>query len=187
MSDARTRVTSALEAIEAGRTVDVESLVPLLYDELRALAAALLRRAQAGHTLQPTALAHEAWLRLVDSDRVRWQGRAQFLALAARVMRRVLIDHARRQGADKRGGEWHRVTLSDATPVLERAEVDLLALDEALTGLAALDGRKARVVEYRFFSGMTMVEVAEALGISETTAEEDWYFARAWLRRRLEG
>jgi RNA polymerase sigma-70 factor (ECF subfamily) len=145
----------------------------------------LLHHERRGHTLQPTALAHEAWLRLVESDRIQFQGRAQFLSLAARVMRRVLIDHARRHDADKRGGGHQRVTLSDATPVCGRPEVDLLALDEALTELAAIDDRKARVVTYRYFSGMTMPEVAAALGISVSTAEDDWYFARAWMARRL--
>jgi RNA polymerase sigma factor (TIGR02999 family) len=185
LPDPRTRVTRALTAFEAGEVVDLDALLPVLYEELRALAGALLRQERAGHTLQPTALAHEAWLRLVDAEKVRWQGRAQFLALAARVMRRVLIDHARRRDAEKRGGGRHRITLSDATPVCGRSEVDLLALDEALTELAAVADRKARVVEYRYFSGMTMPEVAEALGISQTTAEDDWYFARAWLARRL--
>lgn len=181
----RARVTGILQSVEAGRVEALDELLPLVYDELRALAAAYLRRERADHTLQPTALAHEAWLRLVDADQVHWQGRSHFLGIAARVMRRVLIDHARRVGARKRGGGRRRVTLSEATPLLDQEEVDVLALDEALTELAALDERKARVVEFRFFSGMSMREVAEALGVSQTTAEEDWYFARAWLARRL--
>jgi RNA polymerase sigma factor (TIGR02999 family) len=178
-------VTRALKSAEAGERGGLESVLPLLYDEMRGLAAALLRRERAGHTLQPTALANEAWLRLVDARDLHWQGRAHFLGLAARVMRRVLIDHARRRDADKRGGDLHRVTLSHVTPLLGHPEVDLLALDEALRALAAEDDRKSRVVEFRFFAGMTMPEVAEALGISLSTAEDDWHFARAWLARRM--
>lgn len=178
-------VTRVLRSAEAGERGDLESLLPLLYDEMRGLAGALLRRERAGHTLQPTALANEAWIRLVDAKDLHWQGRAHFLGLAARVMRRVLIDHARRRDADKRGGDLHRVTLTDVTPILGSPEIDLLALDEALSALAAEDDRKARVVEFRFFSGMTMPEVAEALGVSLSTAEDDWHFARAWLARRM--
>ncbi len=185
--DERARVTGILREVEAGNAEGLDDLLPLLYDELRALAGAFLRRERSDHTLQPTALAHEAWLRLVDADQVNWQGRSHFLGIAARVMRRVLIDHARRVGAEKRGGGRRRVTLSEATPLLGQDEVDVLALDEALTELASLDERKARVVESRFFAGMNMREVAEALGVSQTTAEEDWYFARAWLATRLGG
>jgi RNA polymerase sigma factor (TIGR02999 family) len=181
----RARVTRILQEAEAGRRDGLEDLLPVVYEELRGLAGAFLRRERRGHTLQPTALAHEAWLRLADADQLEWQGRSHFLAVAARVMRRVLIDHARRHGAQKRGGGRQRVTLSEATPVLGSEDVDVIALDAALSELAALDDRKARVVEFRFFAGMTMREVAEALGVSQTTAEEDWYFARAWLARRL--
>ena len=183
--DDRARITGILRAAEAGNPEQLDDLLPLVYDELRALAATFLRRERADHTLQATALAHEAWLRLVDTEQIHWQGRSHFLGIAARVMRRVLIDHARAVGAQKRGGGRRRVTLSEMTPLLGQSEVDVLALDEALTELAALDARKARVVEFRFFSGMSMREVAEALGVSQTTAEEDWYFARAWLARRL--
>jgi len=178
-------VTRILDEARAGRPGALEELWPIVYDELRRLAAAQLRRERAGHTLQPTALAHEAWLRLVGAEDVAWQGKAHFLAVAARVMRRVLVDHARRRDASKRGGERRRVSLSDATPSFAAPDVDLLALDEALTELAALDDRKARVVEFRFFCGMSLPDVAEALAVSRSTAEEDWYFARAWLARRL--
>ena len=178
-------VTRILQEAEAGRREGLEELLPVLYEELRGLAGAFLRHERRGHTLQPTALAHEAWLRLVDAEQIQWKGRSHFLALAARVMRRVLIDHARRHGAEKRGGGRQRVTLSEGTPILGGSEVDVLALDEALTELGELDDRKARVVEFRFFAGMNMREVAEALGVSQTTAEDDWYFARAWLARRL--
>ena len=185
MASPRADVTAAILALQDGKPVDLEALVALLYDELRALASTLLRNERLAHTLQPTALAHEAWVKLVDADQVKWQGRAHFMALAARVMRRVLIDHARKRDAEKRGGGRRRVTLCDDTPVLGGSEIDLLALDEALTALAAVDARKSRVVELRFFSGMTMPEVAEALGVSLSTAEDDWFFARAWLGRRL--
>ncbi len=184
-ADRRAEATRILCDAGDGPDVDLQALLPLLYEELRALAGALLRHERPGHTLQPTALVHEAWLRLIDADQLRWQGRTRFLALAARVMRRTLVDHARRHDAKKRGGDRHRVTLSDATPLVGGPDVDVLALDEALLALAGLDDRKSRVVEYRFFAGMTMQEVAEALGVSETTAEDDWYFARAWLARRL--
>lgn len=183
--DERARVTGILRDVEEGKRDGLDDLVPVLYDELRSLAATFLRRERVDHTLQPTALAHEAWLRLVDADQVQWRGRSHFLGLAARVMRRVLIDHARRNQAAKRGGGRRRITLSEATPIVGKGEVDLLALDEALTELARLDERKARVVEARFFSGMTMRQVAEVLGVSQTTAEEDWYFARAWLAHQL--
>lgn len=185
MTDRET-ITRMLREVDEGGAPALDDLLPLIYEELRRLAASFLRRERSDHTLQPTALAHEAWLRLVDAERVQWRGRARFLALAAQVMRRILIDHARRRGASKRGGGQHRVTLAEVTPSIVEGEIDVLALDEALRELAALDDRKARVVEFRFFAGMSMREVAEALGISQTTAEEDWYFARAWLSRRLD-
>jgi RNA polymerase sigma factor (TIGR02999 family) len=185
MENARAYVTGALRALEQGEPVDLDALVPILYRELRALANTLLKAERPGHTLQPTALTNEAWMRLVDAERVAVRGRTHFLALAARVMRRILIEHARRRDAAKRGGGRQRVTLAEPVTPSGGREVDLLALDEALDALAAFDERKARVVELRYFTGMTVPEVAAALGVSETTAEEDWYFARAWLARRL--
>jgi RNA polymerase sigma-70 factor (ECF subfamily) len=181
----RSQVTRILEEAKAGRVEALDELLPAVYEQLRALAGAFMREERKGHTLQPTALAHEAWLRLADADPGEWRGRSHFLGLAARVMRRILIDHARRRDAMKRGGDRHRIALTENTPLLGRKEVDVLALDEALEELARLDDRRARVVEFRFFAGMSMREVAEALGISQTTAEEDWYLARAWLARRL--
>jgi RNA polymerase sigma factor (TIGR02999 family) len=164
----------------------LDALVPVVYDELRALAAAVMSHERRAHTLQPTALANEAYLRLIDATNVAWKGRAQFLAIAARAMRQILVDHARARAAAKRGGDRLRVTLSDtSTGGLGRPELDLLDLDEALAELAAADPRKAQVVELRFFAGLKMKEVAELLEVSQTTAEDDWYFARAWLRRRL--
>jgi RNA polymerase sigma factor (TIGR02999 family) len=157
-----------------------------LYGELRALAGDFLRRERSDHTLQPTALVHEAWIRLSAEAGSPWDNRARFFAIAAQAMRRILIDHARRKQADKRGGGAQRITLvTDITPPLDSADVDLLALDEALDRLAALDERQARVVELRFFAGLTVDEVAEALDVSARTVAGDWRLARAWLSREL--
>jgi RNA polymerase sigma-70 factor (ECF subfamily) len=158
-----------------------------LHGELRELAAALLRRERRDHTLQPTALVHEAYLRLgerLGADWRREHGESAFRAMAATAMRRILVDHARAHAADKRGGGWLRVELPEAT--VEAPEpVELLALHEALEALTTLDPRKARVVELRFFGGLTGEEVAEALGVARSTSEADWFMARAWLRKRL--
>ena len=160
-------------------------LLPLVYDELRALARGYLSRERRGHTLQPTALVHEAFLRLVDQTRIDWKGRAHFFAVGARMMRRVLVDSARKHKSQKRGGEWHRVTLADDVLGKELAVEEVLALDGALDRLAELDERQARVVELRFFGGFRVEEVARLLEVSKRTVEGDWTHARAWLRRRL--
>lgn len=160
---------------------------PLVYDELRALAAALLRHERPDHTLQPTALVNEAWLKLCAGANRGWQDRGHFFAVASRAMRQILVDHARGRGRQKRGGGWLRVTLSETpapTPTGER-EIDILALDEALTELESFDLRKCRVVELRFFGGLTNLEASDVLGVSHKTTEADWYMARAWLRKRL--
>jgi RNA polymerase sigma factor (TIGR02999 family) len=186
--DERSRtITRILAAAEGGDRAGLDELVPHVYDELRRLAGAYMRGEREGHTLQPTALANEAYLRLADQTRISWRGRAQFLAIAARAMRQILVDHARRRGAGKRGGGRERVTLSDTAATFGQPALDLLALDEALNDLGTLDGRKARVVELRFFAGLTAKEAAEALEVSETTVDDDWALARAWLRRRLAG
>ena len=158
--------------------VDLETTV---YDELRRLARAYLARERRGHTLQPTALVHEAYLRLVDQRAVDFGNRAQFVGLAAVMMRRIIVNHARDRAALKRGGEMDRVTLGLAEKAQAPATVDVLALHEALDRLAALDARKARVVELKFFGGMTSEEIAAALSCSTATAEREWSFARAWL------
>ena len=163
----------------------LDDLLPGLYEELRELATTHMRSERAEHTLQPTALAHEVYLRLRDTTKVEWGTRGQFLAIAARAMRQILVDHARRRRAAKRGGGQTPVTLVDAPSGTEPSQLDLLDLDAALDGLAALDERKARVVEMRFFAGLSIREIAEATRRSNTSVEEDWYFARAWLRRRL--
>jgi len=168
--------------IEAG---DFGGLTEVVYGELRALAGAYMQRERAGHTLQPTALANEVYLRLVDKTRIQWRGRAQFLAIAARAMRQILVEHARARATAKRGGDRARISLSDTSGIVDEQAIDVLDLDEALGALSDLDPRKAQVVELRFFAGLTTRETAEALQLSNTTVEDDWYMARAWLRRRL--
>jgi RNA polymerase sigma factor (TIGR02999 family) len=160
-------------------------LYPVVYDELRRLAGALMRDQKSGHTLQATALVHEAYLRLVDQSRVRSESRAQFFSVAAKAMRSVLVDHARRKGARKRGGGWHRITLDGqvGTQRDPRQEIDLEVLDlhEALERLAAKDERMSRVVEMRVFAGLSVQEVADVLNVSKRTIDSDWRVARAWL------
>ena len=189
--DPRDRVTVIVSDFEAGAeraSVSAEELFPLVYDELRRLAGFFMAREQAGHTLQPTALVHEAYLRLVDQTRTGFKGRTHFLAVGAQVMRRLLIDHARKRGAAKRGLGWQRVTLGPtceaSSPEALSAE-DLLTLNAALERLAAVDEREARIVTLRFFGGLNVEEVAEALGVSKRTVESDWRHARAWLRVEL--
>jgi RNA polymerase sigma factor (TIGR02999 family) len=179
-------VTSLLEAINQGDVQATRDLLPLVYDELRRLAASKLAHERPGQTLDATALVHEAYLRLVDQQRVSWQGRAHFFGLAAQAMRRILVDHARRRKAAKRGYQ-HAVTLDDDTPVgaAEPPPDEILAVDEALERLAALDPRQARLVELRYFAGFTIEEAAELLGVSPATAKRDWAMARAWLQREL--
>ena len=182
------QVTQLLERVRAGSEDGLEELLPLLYDELRRMAAGQLRKERVDHTLQPTALVHEAWFKLVDQRNRDWQNRAHFLAIAATAMRRILVHHAEAVGAQKRGGDRDRVTLMDGPGEVAGADgLDVLALDEALERLAAWDARKAKVVEQRFFAGLQNAEIAEALGVNERTVERDWRMARAWLRKELAG
>lgn len=160
-------------------------LDPLVYDEVRRLAHGLMRRERRSHTLQTTALAHEAYARLIDSDQAMPASKAHFLALVARAMRRILVDHARSRATAKRGGDWNRIYLEDVAQDSGAARLDLLALDDALSELAAHDERKATIVELRFFAGMSVKEVSEVLARSETRVRTDWYVARAWLKSRL--
>ena len=186
MPESPSPVTELLLEWDGGSEAARRELVAVAYRELKRLAGAQLRSERPGHTLQATALVHEAYLRLVDQDRVAWRNRAQFFAVAARVMRRVLVDHARRRAAGKRGGGQLRVTLDES--VAEAAagpEVDLVALDAALVELEAMDPELLRLVEARFFGGLTIVETAELLGVSPATVKREWATARAWLRRRL--
>jgi RNA polymerase sigma factor (TIGR02999 family) len=176
---------SLLQGSVAGDRDSTRRLMETVYGELRALAGRYMRAERPSHTLQPTALVHEAFLRLVGQT-VEWHGRAHFFAIAAQEMRRVLIDHARRHGRDKRGGALRQVSL-DGNALEEETPVDVLALHEAIERLAACDARQARVVELRFYGGLTMPEIAELLGVSEKTAANDWRFAKAWLRHALDG
>jgi len=180
-------VTGLLQRWRDGDAEARERLMAVVYDELRRRAAGYLRRERAGHTLQPTALVHEAYLRLLGQDRIAWQNRAHFLAIAASMMRRVLMDHGRRQKARKRGGAGARVTLEEGlAPSLPRS-LDLIALDDALDALEAEDEEKARIVELRAFGGLSVEETGEALGISPATVKRHWAFALAWLQRRMTG
>lgn len=165
----------------------LDSLLPLVYQELRRLAAAYIRRERPGYTLQPTALVNEAYLRLLKDDPARWQNRAHFCAIAAHSMRQILIERARARGALKRGGEQARVTLDEGLVGGAPASIDLVALDEALRRLEAIDPGQARLVELRFFGGLTVEETAEAMGISPATVKRHWSVARAWLARELQG
>ena len=179
------KITQLLIEWNNGRSGALQDLLPLVYGELRGLAARRLRRERPDHTLQPTALVHEAYIRLVDQRRVRWQNRAHFYGVAAQVMRRILVDRARKRAADKRGAGWQRVTLvGDKTPNGSR-DVDVLALDDALQRLAALDPQQERIVELRYFGGLTLDETAEVMGISTATVKREWAIARAWLRAQL--
>ena len=162
-----------------------DNLLRTMYDELRGLAAAMLADQRPGHTLQPTALVNEAYLRLLGQSRLNVESRAHFCRLAAKVMRQVLVDHARAKGSQKRGGDHARVTLDGQDVAAADSGVDILALDDALSALAALDERKGRLVELRVFAGMSLDEAADALGIARSTAALDWRFAKAWLGEQL--
>jgi RNA polymerase sigma-70 factor (ECF subfamily) len=161
--------------------------MPLVYQELRRRAAAYLRRERRGHTLQPTALVHEAYLKLVDQKRAVWQNRAQFFGVASQMMRRLLVDRARARRMAKRSGRWARVTLDDAQRATPPVDVDVLDLDAALSRLSAFDPRKSQLAELRFFSGLSLEEAGRVLGVSIATAERDWQAARAWLFKELGG
>ena len=190
MASAENEVTAALAAWSAGDREALPRVLPQIYDELRALAAQHLRKERAGHTLQATALVNEAFLRLCGRERVHVEARVQFFAVAAQAMRRVLVDHARRRQAGKRGGRETPVPLTEvAAAELAAApeDVDVLDVDAALTRLAALDARQARVVELRFFAGMEVEEIAAALDVSASTVRREWRMARAWLRGQLAG
>ena len=164
-----------------------DEMLPLVYDELRRLAARYLLRERRDHTLQPTALVHEAYLRLVDQRQVNWKNRAQFVGLAAVMMRRILVNHARDRAAAKRGGDMQKVPLSDADEPGTPQDVDVIVLHEALDQLGAIDPRKSRIVELKFFGGLTTNEIAEVLQLSPATIERDWSFARAWLYDAIGG
>ena len=180
-------ITGLLRAWGRGDREAGERLIPLVYDELRRQAARHLRRERREHTLRPTALVHEAYLRLAGQREAVWQSRAQFFGVAAQVMRRILVDHARRHGAAKRAGSWRRVTLAEAVAPAEPRDLEILALEEALSELTALDPDKARLVELRYFGGLSLEETAEVLQVSESTVTREWRMAKAWLFRRIKG
>jgi RNA polymerase sigma factor (TIGR02999 family) len=178
-------VTRILSRLSGGDRQAVDELLPLVYAELRSIAGGYMRHERRGHTLQPTALTHEAYLRLVGSDSVEWRDRAHFLGVAAQAMRRILVEHARARGRMKRGGEYRRVSLVEIAGPSGVSPIDLLALDAALTKLATADPRKARVVELLYFGGLTADEAGELLDVTGRTVERDWRYARLWLLREL--
>jgi RNA polymerase sigma-70 factor (ECF subfamily) len=181
------QVTDLLRAWNHGDPQALEQLIPLVEVELRRVARAYMARERREHTLQPTALVNEAFLRLTDAKRIRWQDRAHFLGIAARLMRRVLVDHARARGSGKRGGAAQKVSLEEALLLAPEPAVDVLALDRALEALAAVDARKGRVIELRFFGGLSVEETAEVLHVSTDTVKRDWSMAKLWLLHELKG
>ena len=184
---AATQVTQILLNWRGGDADAAARLMPIVYDELRRLARDYLRRERVGHTLQPTALVHEAYLRLVDDNSVSWQSRAHFYGIAAKLMRRILVDHARARNAEKRGGQIEKVPLDEARDLPPAATNDLVALDGALEDFARSYPRKSEVVELKFFGGLEAEQIAEVLQVSEKTVLRDWQFAKLWLCRELAG
>ena len=184
-SGPNSQVTQLLVSLEQGDVSAAKGLFPVVYNDLRDLASRYLNDERKGHTLQPTALVHEAYMRLVDQTRVDWQGRTHFFAVGAQAMRRILVDHARKRQAARRGGGLQRITLDEQMAGEWQREQDLLDLDDALLKLAELDPRQARMVELRFFSGLKVSQVAEVLGMSKRSVEREWTMVRSWLRREL--
>ena len=180
-------VTQLLVRWREGDRQALEALMPLVYDELRRLAHHYLRQERSDHPLQSTALVHEAYMRLAGPTPPQWQNRAHFFGIAAHIMRQILVEYARGRGAAKRGGNACRVTLDDAIALPQQPDVDVVELDKALTGLAELDAQQGRIVELRFFAGLTIEDTAEVLGISPATVKRDWVTARAWLFRAMSG
>lgn len=178
-------ITERLIAWGAGDRASLDQLLPIVYQELRRIAGNYLRRENTGHTLQPTALVHEAWLRLIDQTRVNWRNRAQFFGVAAQLMRRILVDHAKTKHREKRGGDAVKFSLDDVINLSQERAADLLALDDALDGLARIDGRKSRVVELRYFGGFSVEETAQILEVSPETVMRDWKMAKAWLYQQI--
>jgi RNA polymerase sigma factor (TIGR02999 family) len=183
---AQDSVTKLLLDWGAGNRAALDALTPLVYDELRRLAGHYLRRERPDHTLQSTALVHEAYMRLIDQRNVRWQNRAQFFGLAAELIRRILVDHARAKQAAKRGGTAVKLTLDEALDASAGRDLDLVRLDDSLKALAEVDAQQSRIVELRYFAGLTIEETAEALDISPATVKRDWVVAKAWLRRQMD-
>ena len=174
-------VTQLLIEVSKGDRGAVDLLLPVIYDELRKLAANYLRRERPDHTLQPTALVHEAYLRLVDQSRVNWQNRAHFFGVAAQIMRRLLVDHARKHNAEKRGQDFQKLSLDENIDRAVERSGELIALDDALKALAVFDEQKARIIELRYFGGLSIEETADILGVTPTTIKRHWRMAKAWL------
>lgn len=181
----REGITQLLERWSAGDQEALDQLMPLVYDELHRLAGAYLRRERHEHTLQPTALVNEAYLKLIDQHSIRWQNRAQFYGVAAQLMRRILVDHARVRYAAKRGGDRYQVTLENIGGFGSQPDADLLALHDVLNRLTKMDPEQGRLVELRFFGGLTIEETAEVMHVSHATVEREWKIAKAWLKREL--
>ena len=182
------QITQMLIELTDGNTEVVDQILPHIYDELRKLAGSYLRRERSDHTLQPTALVHEAYMKLVDQKQVKWQKRAHFFGIAAQVMRRILMDHARKHKAEKRGGDADKLPLEEEILLISQdSSNQLLALDDALKTLADLDPQKAKIVELRYFGGLSIEETADVLEVSPATVKRDWVFARAWLLREFGG
>ena len=187
MASSPDEVTLMLIRWSNGERDALDQLIPVVYGELRKLARRALGRERRDHTLQPTALVHEAYMRLVDQRSVNWQNRAHFFAIASQAMRRIVVDHARRHNALKRGGDNLKVELEAAMLLPGAKDVDVVKLDDALTALAAFDPHQSRIVELRFFGGLSIEQTAEVIGISPATVKRDWSMAKAWLHRELEG
>ncbi len=184
-SDEPKEISLILKDWSGGKRESADVLLSLVYDELRKIARQYLRKERVDHTLQPTALVHEAYIKLIDISDVSWQDRAHFFAVASNVMRHILVDHARARLSEKRGGDAQRIALEDVVSFSDGPDVDLLALDESLSNLAEFDEQQSRLVELRFFGGLTIEETAHVLGISPATVKREWTLAKAWLFRRM--
>lgn len=185
MAETTDEITQQLIAWSNGDAAALERLIPVVYQELRRMADQYLRREDVGHSLQPTALVHEAYLRLIDQTKVEWKNRAQFFGVAAQMMRRILIDHAKTKHRLKRGGTAIKVLLDENVNISQERAAELIALDDALQELAQMDERKSRIVELRYFGGLSVDETAEVLGVSDKTVMRDWNLAKAWLYQQL--
>ena len=179
-------ISVILKDWSGGDRASADRLLSLVYDELRKIAGQYLRKEKSDHTLQPTALVHEAYMKLIDISDISWQDRAHFFAVSANIMRHILVDHARAKLAEKRGGDAQRISLEDADSLSSEPDVDLLAVDEALNELAEFDEQQSRIVELRFFGGLTIEETAHVAGISPATVKREWAMAKAWLHRKLQ-
>lgn len=181
-------ITEMLIELTEGNKDVVNHILPHIYDELRRLASSYLRKERSNHTLQPTALVHEAYMKLIDQNRVKWQNRAHFFGIAAQVMRRILMDHARKHQAEKRGGEFEKLPIEEEILIVSQDKsAELIALDEALDELAKIDPDKARIVELRYFGGLSIEETAEVMGVSVPTINRHWKMAKAWLYSQVSG